>query len=862
MSAPPTSQTVHAPASRAKQLFERVKPWLPALVALLLLGLALVALRELTREINYKDVLVQIRTTPVESLLLAAFFTLLSFAALAGYDLSGLAYLKVRLPWKTVAMGSFAGYAMGNTVGMGVLTGGAVRLRVYGAAGMDTIQVAQLMGFISAGFGLGITFIGAIGLLWGAERAEAALGVPAWVMHFVGIFTLCFISWVIYLCARGRPLALFGKRMTLPSTRLALIQIGVSALDLLFAAAALWVLLPPADVHFMGFLAFYVIGVSLGIILHIPGGVGIFEAMILLAYRDSLPPSALAGALVLFRAIYYLAPLAIAVTLLVLREWRAIAQSRARQKASELSPIFLAAATITVGIMLLVSGVTPSTDEATELLALHIPLVFVESAHFIGSIAGLGLLFVARGLMLRLDAAWWAALLLAGISFVFTLPKGIAIGEMCALGLLLLLLLAGRKEFDRRASLFAQPFSPQWLLMIGTVLGAVTWLMFFVYRDVPYADDLWWQFAFDAHAPRALRVTLSAVLLTLAFALWQAFRPASGDAQPALPEELSRAYDIIQRQPRADAMLALTGDKSLMFSSTGKSFLMYGKRGRTWAALFDPIGPEHEWPELIWRFVEHAHDHGGRACFYQASSRSIPFYLDVGLMAHKLGEYAMVPLKDFSVQGSKRAHLRQAVSKGERDGLSFEVLPAYAANDLLPQLEQVSDAWLAEHATREKGFSLGTFDPEYLACTPIAVVRKDGKPVAFANLMATPQLAEATIDLMRYTPDAPKGVMDYLFVKVMLHCQASGYAQFGLGMAPMSGMSTHHKAPHWQRLGRLVYRHGENFYNFRGLRAFKQKFDPVWEPRYLCAEGGIQPLIVFTDIAALVSGGIKGVLSK
>jgi len=845
-----------------KTLFLRAKPWLPAVMALVLLGFALLALRELTAEINYRDVLAQIRATPVNSLLLAAMFTFLSFVALACYDLSGLAYLGIRLPWRTVALGSFAGYAMGNTVGMGVLTGGAVRLRVYGAAGMDTVQVAQLMAFISAGFGLGITFIGALGLLWGAERAEAALGVPAWVMHGVGVFTLMFISWVVLLCSRGKPLVMFGRSMTLPSTRLALAQIGVSALDLLFAAAALWVLLPPADLHFMGFLAFYVIGVSLGVILHIPGGVGIFEGMILLAYRDSLPPSALAGALVLFRAIYYLAPLAMAVTLLVLREWRAIAQSRARQKAAELSPIFLAAATITVGIMLLVSGVTPSTDEATELLALNIPLVFVEGAHFIGSIAGLGLLFVARGLMLRLDAAWWAALVLAGISFVFTLPKGIAIGEMMALGMLLLLLVAGRKEFDRRASLFAQPFSPQWLLMIGAVLGAITWLLFFVYRDVPYTDDLWWQFAFDAHAPRSLRATLAVVLIGFAFALWQAFRPASGDAAQASPDELAKARQIIARQPRADALLALTGDKSLMFSATGNSFLMYGKRGRTWAALFDPIGLESEWPELIWRFVEHAHDHGGRACFYQASSRSIPLYLDVGLSAHKLGEYAMVPLKDFTLQGSKRAHLRQAVSKGERDGLSFEVLPPAELSPLLPDLKAISDAWLAEHATREKSFSLGAFEPDYLACTPIAVVRKAGQTIAFANLMTTDEKREATIDLMRYTPDAPRGVMDYLFVKLMLHCQAEGYAQFGLGMAPMSGMSSHHNAPHWQRLGRLIYSHGENFYNFRGLRAFKQKFDPVWEPRYLCAEGGIQPLIVFTDIAALVSGGIKGVLAK
>ncbi len=331
MSVPPSAETVQVPGSRLRRVFARIKPWLPALLTLLLLGLALLALRELTREIDYGEMLAQIHATPTSALLLSALFTLLSFVALAGYDLSALAYLRIRLPWPTVALGSFAGYAVGNTVGMGALSGGAVRLRVYGAAGMPTFRVAQLMGFISAGFGLGITFIGAIGLLWGADRAEAVLGVPIWVMHGVGLFTLAFISWVIWLCARGRHFTLFGHEITLPTMRLAVVQIAVSALDLLFAATALWVLLPlTGEVSFMDFLAFYVIGVSLGVILHIPGGVGIFEAMILLAYGNSLPGPALAGALVLFRSIYYLAPLALAVLLLVLREALALGRPAGR----------------------------------------------------------------------------------------------------------------------------------------------------------------------------------------------------------------------------------------------------------------------------------------------------------------------------------------------------------------------------------------------------------------------------------------------------------------------------------------------------------------------------------------------------
>ena len=321
MSKSPAASVETSRKSRARKVFDRVKPWLPALIAVLLLVVALFALREIAGELDYREVLAQVHATPTSALLLCLGFTLLSFVALAGYDLSALAYLRIRLPWHTVAQGAFAGYAVGNTVGMGALSGGAVRLRVYGAAGMEPMQVAQLMGFISAGFGLGITFIGAIGLLWGADRAETVMGIPVWLMHGIGVFTLAFISWVIWLCAKGRHFKLFGQEITLPSMQLALVQVAVSALDLLFAATALWVLLPmSAEVSFMDFLAFYVIGVSLGVILHIPGGVGIFEAMIILAYGDSLPPATLAGALLLFRATYYLLPLALAIGLLLLRE--------------------------------------------------------------------------------------------------------------------------------------------------------------------------------------------------------------------------------------------------------------------------------------------------------------------------------------------------------------------------------------------------------------------------------------------------------------------------------------------------------------------------------------------------------------
>ena len=119
------------------------------------------------------------------------------------------------------------------------------------------------------------------------------------------------------------------------------------------------------------------------------------------------------------------------------------------------------------------------------------------------------------------------------------------------------------------------------------------------------------------------------------------------------------------------------------------------------------------------------------------------------------------------------------------------------------------------------------------------------------------------MDLMRYSSEAPDSVMDYLFVKLMLWGKEQGYHWFSLGVAPLSGLESHPElGPLWSRVGAFVYRHGEHFYNFQGLRHYKDKFDPEWEPRYLAIPGGLKLPRVFTNIASLISGGMKGVIAK
>ena len=129
--------------------------------------------------------------------------------------------------------------------------------------------------------------------------------------------------------------------------------------------------------------------------------------------------------------------------------------------------------------------------------------------------------------------------------------------------------------------------------------------------------------------------------------------------------------------------------------------------------------------------------------------------------------------------------------------------------------------------------------------------------MAFANLWLGADRQELSVDLMRYTSDAPESVMEYLFVQLMLWGKAQGYAEFNLGMAPLSGLSSSEAAPNWQRMGAALFEHGVPSYNFKGLRSFKDKLKPVWRPRYLAIAGGAAPAMVLIDATRLIGRGAR-----
>lgn len=819
----------------------------------------LFAAQDLSRSFDYHAVIKTLRRLPPEVLGRALAATILSYFALVGRDALALRSLGIKVPRPLLWIGATAGSALGNAIGFGALTGGAVRYRIFSAAGINASQVARLTALTSTTFGFGLVVLSALGLVCAASSIGRLLALSPAPLFAVGAVTLAITAALLaWWQPRRAPVLLARFASALPSREDVLAQLFLVAIDVLAAGLALFALLPSAHIGALSFLAIYTIALLLGVIGHTPGGIGVFEAAIIFALGGSAPPAAVVAALLAYRAIYFLLPLLLSGALLATFEVGMVARrlapralAAASPRTASLAPMFLGAITFTIGVILLVSGATPAFGKRLALLEMALPLWVVEGSQLVGSVLGVMLLFVARGLLRRLDGAWWLAMVIASVSLVLSLAKGLAFGEATMLGFLVILLAATRHRFDRPASLLQQRFSLSWCVAIAIVLMVAFWVLFFAFRDVAYSREMWWEFEFDQKASRALRATTGASLFAFAVALWQLLRPGAGRVSLPTAEDLRTAARIVRAQERSDAVLAMMGDKSFVFSRTRRAFLMYAKRGRSWVALHDPIGAPEEWPELIGRFVALAHAHGGRAAFYQVRPEALPLYLDAGLRLMKLGEEACIPLHDFNLEGPQRTRLRYALKRGTRDGLTAEIIRPADIPALLPALRGVSDAWLDGRGAREKSFSVAAFEPDYLAAQSVMLVREADRVVAFATVMTTDLLTEATVGVMRRDPAASPYAMEYLFTRLALHLKAAGFSRLSLGMAPLSGLAPTPLAGQWHRIGHLLWRFGGRLYNFRGLRSFKSKFDPDWQPRYLAASGLLGPFLTLADLAVL-----------
>jgi phosphatidylglycerol lysyltransferase len=510
--------------------------------------------------------------------------------------------------------------------------------------------------------------------------------------------------------------------------------------------------------------------------------------------------------------------------------------------------------TASMGIINVMSAVTPSLADRLKLLEQYSPFGVSHGGHLTSALAGFALLLLAVSLWRRKRIGWILTVTILSISIPLHLIKGLDYEEAVLAAVTLFLLIITRDHFQARsdppsvrAGLLAVFASLSFTLAYGVTgfflldrhfqINFGFWdairqtvIMFTAFYDpgLQPITGFGKYFADSIYMVGAVTVT---------YALFMLFRPVLARLLPSTDEQ-TRAWEIVRAHGRSSlARYALLDDK-LYFFSPGGSLISYVVQNRVALVLGDPIGRSEDVTSAITTFKSFCTLNDWIPAFYQVMPDSLDLYRSLGFDALPLGQEASVDLSTFTLEGSENKPVRNAYNKMLRNGYKVSVQKPPYSPRMLRELRTISDDWLSTRGTKEMGFSLGWFDEEYLNTCPILLVRDgEGFIDAFANIVTEFQLNEAAVDLMRYRSHAEKGIMDFLFVSLFLWAKEQGFVSFNLGLSAFSGIGDNPKDPAIERTLRFIYENVNRFYNFKGLHAFKEKFHPTWSPRYLVYPG-------------------------
>ncbi|MEK4360558.1 bifunctional lysylphosphatidylglycerol flippase/synthetase MprF [Paenibacillus sp. FSL M7-1455] len=822
----------------------------------------------------------ELRRLPASSVAEIFLFALFSVAVMSLYDFMIRRHFRLKVGFWSTFRYAWIANTFNNIIGFAGLTGAGLRTILYKRSGISPVLMASAVVFLSPVVVTGLSVL-SWGIIFGLFNVDGLLQEHGWL-----VFAVWGMALYLPLFVLMQRSSLFAKWFNRGEGRTPWTTVGVSLsaslLEWACAGITFWMIAGSVlhDVSFRDVIGMYSVAAIAGILSMAPGGIGAFDLMVLLGLEQmGFPSGRSMVVLVLFRLFYYIVPWLIGLILSAFelgsaakragenatpefplniwqRLWRWPGQFRFL---SDLGAWALGKLVFVSGLALLLSAAMPGLLYRLKLTEELLSMPIMRISHLLTVVIGFMLIILSRGISLRIRRAyvWTGVLLLAGAIFTFT--KAFDFEEAIFLLVVGLALWMSRSRFYRKGAVVDYRSYLLWYALSAVIAFAYYWIGSHVHhgwlRHLPTADRIHWMFGPKPYAMTACIGLAGAwLLLTMLMLL----RPNRNIATGAGPEELEKLR-LFLRGTKGNMLthMLFAGDKSFFWAQDGQVLLPYAKSRDKLVVLGDPIGPMKLVPDAIAEFQQYADEYAMSVVFYQATPEFLPVYHEHGYRFIKLGEEALVPLENFTLSGKKAADLRSVRNRFDREGYVFEVVHPPFADPLFEELRTVSDQWIK--GRREKGFSLGWFDKTYLEQAPIAVLRDDqGMILAFASLAPGYDGGRTmSIDLMRHRSGTPNGTMDVLFIRLLEWCKAQGYKVFNLGNAPLSSVGESKSALREEKLAALVFQYGGHWYGFKGLRRYKEKFSPEWEPRFLAYPAWVSLPALTVDLVRLVSRRVR-----
>ncbi|GFH39763.1 bifunctional lysylphosphatidylglycerol flippase/synthetase MprF [Lactococcus insecticola] len=575
----------------------------------------------------------------------------------------------------------------------------------------------------------------------------------------------------------------------------------------------------------------------IGILSMIPGSLGSFDVMMMLGLLQlGVPRELVVIWLLLYRIAYYLLPLALAILTLIItrgREFNAhfsgVPKNLVKAALHKLVSFMIG---VTGGFLVLTATVPEAFYDLRWLRRIS-----PWSANLVAEspklILGFLLIITSRAIKNRVTRAYMPTIILEMLAIIYTIVDDFSWHSVILIGLLTLMTVFIKSELYRKQlvlsyeTIIFDSFFIIVLMLLYIVVGTISRPAFHMHHKVSdfllFPSEKMW-------VSGMIAIFIVAGIWLVYLQYLQGKRLKIGVLLDENVEQ--KILDLLETYGgNTQSQLVFMGDKRI-WNYENQVMLQFAIRQDKVLVMGTPSGNQSLWYEALSQFIREADLLGYRPVFYEIDEKTTLILHELGYHFIKQGEEGHVDLQTFSLSGSKNKTKRQAVNQVEKSGFTFDMIAVDAITpDLLAELRQISDEWL--DGRREKGFSLGNFSENYLKKAPIAIVKSDDDViVAFANIMPTYTTDFVTVDLMRHSTAAPKGVMDFLFIKLFEHFKAAGIEKFDLGMTPLANVGTFRNAFVSERIANLIYQFGDSLYNFEGLRNFKKKYVTSWEPKY------------------------------
>lgn len=790
---------------------------------------AIMLLSNEMKNYSYQEILDTLKAIQSFKIIIALTLALMYYLILGGYDVVAFKYIGIPLKFKNVVFTCFVSNALGNNTGYSMLFGGSIRYRLYSLYNVSMTNVTKVLFFSSATIWFGLLVIGGFVFTFfpvnfGDNKFFFVSSRPLGILFLFIVLTYTALS-----ILKSNPIKFLKWKITFPNIKITLWQMLLATADWILASCALFVLLPAGEIPYITLLQIFLIAQMLGILSQVPGGMGVFETAIVMMLPSATESSSVMGALLAYRATFYFFPLGIALTLLAGHEFlraRKRFKVLARFYGGRMASVVPQAISISIffsGVIILFSGVTTVSSSIIQRLVEYIPLFILDLLHFSISIMGVMLLFISRGLLLRIKKAYSTAIILLSLLFPLALINGYGYEKILALIVILALIIPAKKYFYRtNLSIMTPKINLVWFSALAVVFITSSWLGFYVYKQDIYSwNNLFTSLFSASDASRSLRVCIAMAVIIIMVLLSEIFKRYRYKQVHINNENIKK---ISQSSKYVYGKYAFCNKN--IFDLNSNSFIMYSQINNSTIVFGDPVGDSLSNRELIWNFKEMTDFKNTQPTFLYLGYKNLKVYEDIGLEIASFGVDANVALDSFSRDQKSLSEIKDTADKMKDDGYVFEILDTDEFEKIKKHIGFIDYQWRQDFGEIKNKM----FDIDYNSADKFIVVKKDNFISAYAYMLLSADKYEVFVSNVRYTSDCGKDILPFILFNAVCHAKDSGYKWFNLGLTPSDEIILDDDFVKKAK----IFVFSEHFkYDMNALTEFKRKFNPVWKKKYV-----------------------------